>query len=92
MSNSHDHDLHQDQLDAGAERGAKPSLGPPFEDRLRTPRLGSDASGHRSGYRDSGTAAAPCVERAHPWPPASWVARPNKGLWSLISARFRVAH
>jgi len=92
MSNSHDHDLHQDQLDAGAERGAKPSLGPPFEDRLRTPRLGSDASGHRSGYRDSGTAAAPCIERAHSRPPASLVARLNKGLLSLISARFGVEH
>jgi hypothetical protein len=72
--------------------GAEPSLGA----RSRT------AYGHRDwspmrvrssfGYRDSGTAAAPCVERAHPWPPASLVARLNKGLWSLISARFRVEH
>jgi len=23
------------------------------------------------GYRDSSTATAPCVERAHPWPSAS---------------------
>jgi hypothetical protein len=44
------------------------------------------------GYRDSSTATAPCVGRAHPWPPASLVAWLNKGLWSLISARFRVAH
>jgi hypothetical protein len=39
-----------------------------------------------------GTAAAPCIERAYPWPPASSTARLNKGLWSLISARFRVEH
>ena len=38
------------------------------------------------------TANAPPVERAHPWPPASLLARLNKGLWSLIGARFRVEH
>ena len=93
MSNPPDHDLHQDQLnaDAGADRGrTKPRR--PFEDRLRTPRLAPMRVRSSFGYRDSATAAAPCIERAHPWPPASLVARLNKGLWSLIGARFRVEH
>ena len=93
MSNPPDHDLHQDQLnaDAGDDRGrTKPRR--PFEDRLRTPRLVSDPCPAIVRYRDSGTTTAPSVERAHPWPPASLVARLNKGLWSLIGARFRVEH
>jgi len=70
MSNLHDHDLHQDHLNAGADRGrTKPRR--PFEDRLRTPRLVSDPCPVIVRYRDSGTTTAPSVERAHPWPPAS---------------------
>jgi len=92
MSNSHDHDLHQDQLDAGAERGAKPSLGP----RSRT------AYGHRDWapmrpviVRAIGTRAllphhASSVLIRGRRPPL--VARLNKGLLSLISARFGVEH
>jgi len=34
MSNPHDHDLHQDQLNAGADRG-RTDPRRPFEDRLR---------------------------------------------------------
>ena len=93
MSNPPDHDLHQDQLnaDAGADRGrTKPRR--PFEDRLRTPRLGSDASGHRSAIGTRALLPHHASSVRIPWPPASLVARLNKGLWSLISARFRVEH